>query len=241
MSLEFVSHTEASIAAPEFITLPTGEVLPYGEFVRRLVKEMGSDIQNRLHAAVGIAGEAGELLDAIKKNWAYGKPVDTGNILEELGDLEFYCAAMRMLMFFSRDAVLQANANKLSKRYGDTYSDAAAIARADKVATGETDSSGAIDTRSFHAETVMEQQISGVFTDAAAAKHIQEMLRTGQVNAINLSAEQMAAVDETAGIITGGTTANPANSDPTATARQDLAVQTPAEEPTGNLPDPLLP
>lgn len=104
----------------------------YSHFVQQLVKDMGSPTLDLLHAAVGISGEAGELLDAVKKNWAYGKPLDRANVIEELGDLEFYCCAMRMLAGVTRQEVLQANADKLAVRYGNSYSDAAAIARADK-------------------------------------------------------------------------------------------------------------
>lgn len=116
----------------------------YARFVFQLVKDMGDSVLDKLHAAVGIAGEAGELLDAIKKHWAYGKPLDVQNVVEELGDLEFYMCAMRLLIGVSRQEVLQANANKLAVRYaGLQYSDTAAIIRADKVV--ETESSGIVD------------------------------------------------------------------------------------------------
>lgn len=180
--------------------------MPYDEFVCNLVKDMGSITNDRLHAAVGIAGEAGELLDAIKKNWAYGKPIDTVNIIEELGDLEFYITAMRQLIGISRQSVIQQNTDKLAKRYdGGVYTDAAAIARADKAATGETSS-------------------SGVYEQVKGEQHQQEIARTKQVNAINLSAEQVAAVDDTAGIITKAPALRPEEAGP-----------------TDSHPDPLLP
>ena len=50
--------------------------------------------ERQLHAAVGICGEAGELIDAVKKNWIYGADLDLENVLEECGDLLFYVAAM---------------------------------------------------------------------------------------------------------------------------------------------------
>ena len=43
-----------------------------------------------LHMKLGSAGEAGELLDALKKNLIYGKELDTANVVEELGDSLFY-------------------------------------------------------------------------------------------------------------------------------------------------------
>lgn len=86
------------------------------------------------HAGTGAAGEAGELLDAIKKHVAYNRDIDRENVIEELGDLEFYMQAIRRNLGISRTETLTATYNKLmGKRYPNGYSDAAAAARADKV------------------------------------------------------------------------------------------------------------
>lgn len=85
------------------------------------------------HMATGVAGEAGELLDAIKKVVVYQKEPDIKNIIEELGDLEFYMGALRTALNLNRDDILEANIGKLGRRYeGHRYSDDAAQARADK-------------------------------------------------------------------------------------------------------------
>lgn len=111
----------------------------YAEFVNSLMKDMGATTLNILHAAVGIAGEAGELLDAVKKHWAYEKPLDRENVIEELGDLEFYMQALRNQLGVPREYIVTQNMNKLSKRYAaGVYSNAQAQARADKTETGET-------------------------------------------------------------------------------------------------------
>lgn len=89
-----------------------------------------------LHMAVGISGEAGELLDAVKKHTVYNKELDRKNIVEELGDLEFYMEGLRQRLKISREETLEANIDKLATgknaRYKDGYTDAAAQARADK-------------------------------------------------------------------------------------------------------------
>ena len=108
----------------------------YPTFVSRLIKDLGSHRDNLMHGAIGISGEAGELLDAVKKNWAYGKPLDFENIMEELGDIEFYMEAFRQAAGVTREDTIAHNLKKLSARYASgNYSDAQAIARADK--TGE--------------------------------------------------------------------------------------------------------
>ena len=109
-----------------------GGEISYEFFVTRLIKEMGSEVLNIHHMATGVAGEGGELLDASKKAWVYGKTLDVTNVIEELGDLEFYMAGMRQMLGLSRRQIIAANIAKLQVRYGDSYSDEAAIARADK-------------------------------------------------------------------------------------------------------------
>ncbi|QTH79770.1 putative nucleotide [Aeromonas phage PZL-Ah152] len=112
----------------------------YGEFVRKLAKS-GELITNQLtpemahlwHMATGVAGEAGEVLDAVKKSAIYSKPLDVENLIEELGDLEFYMEGIRQTIGVTREEVLKANFEKLSKRFPNLeYSNEAAQKRADK-------------------------------------------------------------------------------------------------------------
>lgn len=114
--------------------------IKHDELVARLAKS-GTDIlaqltpeaAHQLHMAVGISGEAGELLDAVKKSAIYCKPLDMENVIEELGDIEFYMEGLRARLGISREQTLQANIEKLSKRYSSlTYSNQAAQERADK-------------------------------------------------------------------------------------------------------------
>lgn len=115
-------------------------IAEHRQMVASLVKS-GEDIIVRLnpgrahlwHMATGVAGEAGELLDAVKKHVVYNKELDRQNVIEELGDLEFYMEGIRQNIDVSRDEVLTSNYNKLNKRYKDkSYTNEAAIARADK-------------------------------------------------------------------------------------------------------------
>lgn len=89
-----------------------------------------------IHMAIGISGEAGELLDAIKKGAIYRKLYDRENLIEELGDIEFYLEGLRQGLKITREETIQANINKLAVRYqGFNYSDQAAQQRADKSET----------------------------------------------------------------------------------------------------------
>lgn len=98
-----------------------------------ILDDMGAHQAHQLHMVLGIAGEAGELLDAIKKNGIYQKPLDRENVVEELGDLEFYLQGLRASLDISREETLEHNISKLTKRYHKgSYSDQQAQQRADK-------------------------------------------------------------------------------------------------------------
>ena len=94
--------------------------------------EMNPVSAHYVHMALGIAGEAGELVDAIKKYAIYNKSLDIENVIEELGDLEWYMQGLRSALDITREDVLQYNINKLNKRYPVQYTDADAQARKDK-------------------------------------------------------------------------------------------------------------
>jgi NTP pyrophosphatase (non-canonical NTP hydrolase) len=111
----------------------------YEVFVAALVKPGGAILStltdskvDAWHNATGVSGEAGELLDAIKKYVVYNKPLDRVNVVEELGDLEFYMEGLRQSLDITREETIVANRAKLQVRYAAGYSDAAAQARADK-------------------------------------------------------------------------------------------------------------
>jgi NTP pyrophosphatase (non-canonical NTP hydrolase) len=116
--------------------------ITHAELVAALVKpgeqikaEVTADELHLLHMLLGICGEAGELLDALKKTIIYRKPLDKENVTEELGDLEFYLEGARSspLINVKREETLKHNIAKLSKRYESLrYSDDAARERADK-------------------------------------------------------------------------------------------------------------
>ena len=105
----------------------------YREFVQRLFKNMDTPAATTMHAAVGVAGEAGEILGAVKKHWVYNKPLDAKNLKEELGDLFFYMQKLMTLQNWTLEEILKENMEKLRKRFPGGYSDQAAQIRADKL------------------------------------------------------------------------------------------------------------
>lgn len=77
-----------------------------------------------IHAIIGMNSEMGELTDAIKKHTIYGHPLSDEiitNIIEELGDIEWYTSLLRQALQISRDMVLRKNIDKLGARYPDGH------------------------------------------------------------------------------------------------------------------------
>lgn len=86
-----------------------------------------------LHMLLGITGEVGELVDGLKKAIIYEQPLDRSNIVEELGDIEFYLEGLRQGLRITREETLTGNMAKLSKRYANLkYTNEQAKLRADK-------------------------------------------------------------------------------------------------------------
>ncbi len=100
---------------------------------RMLVNFDGKENTMRLlHMGIGMSGEAGEIIDSLKKHVIYGKELDKVNLVEECGDVLWYMANMLDELGVSFEEVMAQNAAKLQKRYPKGFTEADAIARADK-------------------------------------------------------------------------------------------------------------
>lgn len=85
------------------------------------------------HVAMGLSGEAGEVLGIIKKVFANGRKLDYDRLIEEMGDVEFYLEALRQNTGVTREETIAANMRKLAKRYpGGNYSHALAKEKRDR-------------------------------------------------------------------------------------------------------------
>jgi NTP pyrophosphatase (non-canonical NTP hydrolase) len=82
-----------------------------------------------LHAMIGLCTEAGEFQDALKKHVFYGKALDTTNLAEELGDIMWYVAIACDTLGVSLEGVMEKNIAKLKARYGEKFSQHAALNR----------------------------------------------------------------------------------------------------------------
>jgi NTP pyrophosphatase (non-canonical NTP hydrolase) len=84
--------------------------IKHPQLVARLVKDgqaiidsLTPDKAHAAHMVCGVSGEVGELLDAILKATMEGQVLDHENVVEELGDLEFYLEATRVILGVQRE------------------------------------------------------------------------------------------------------------------------------------------
>lgn len=104
----------------------------YQHLALRTAKPMEPD-DDLKHATYGIAGEAGELADAVKRHQIYGQHLNAGNVAEELGDLLWYIALACHAINVPMSHIAQMNIDKLRVRYPEAYTDNLAAVRLDKV------------------------------------------------------------------------------------------------------------
>lgn len=85
--------------------------------------------EQRFVAALGLAGEAGEVVDLLKKHLGHGHPLDKAKLEEELGDVLWYVADVATHYGLDLDDVARANIRKLTRRYPNGFNKADSLAR----------------------------------------------------------------------------------------------------------------
>lgn len=81
--------------------------------------------------ALGLAGEAGEVADTIKKAVFHQHGIDRDELIKELGDVLWYVAALCTKLDVPMSEVMERNIDKLKKRYPEGYNSADSQARTD--------------------------------------------------------------------------------------------------------------
>lgn len=104
----------------------------YQEFAHIGIHPFGKEKNQVVGFALGLGGEAGEVLDIIKKREYRGKEIPDERIKEELGDVMWYIANLCNELHFDLGEVLTDNMNKLIKRYPEAYPGWITIEKGDK-------------------------------------------------------------------------------------------------------------
>jgi NTP pyrophosphatase (non-canonical NTP hydrolase) len=80
-------------------------------------------------SALGLAGEAGEFTDLVKKVYEQGRVLDKDRAVKELADVAYYLQLACMALDVSVPDVVQALVAKLAARYPEGFSAEASVNR----------------------------------------------------------------------------------------------------------------
>ncbi len=90
----------------------------------------GGNGQRRLIiAALGLAGEAGEFANMVKKLTAHGHDISPEILADELGDVMWYVAEAATAIGIPLGEIAKTNVDKLRKRYPEGFSEERSINR----------------------------------------------------------------------------------------------------------------
>ena len=105
----------------------------YQDLASRTMSDYANDNFATAVYSMGLAGEAGEVVDYLKKVVGHGHPLDKDILSKELGDVLWYVAALCAHNGLSMSEVAQGNVDKLKVRYPDGFSSERSISRTDEV------------------------------------------------------------------------------------------------------------
>ena len=102
---------------------------------RTLLQEPGFELSSidimNIWDAIGLAGEAGEVCDLIKKGVLHRHGLDLAKLRKEIGDTCWYLAAICTTNNLSLAAIMDENIRKLLERYPDGYNSTDSVKRVD--------------------------------------------------------------------------------------------------------------
>lgn len=100
------------------------------ELIRVVAGRLSPKMIRNLHATLGLATEVGELVDAVRAELIEGKPLDTVNVMEEVGDKFWYLGVLADNNGFTFAQSKARNIEKLAKRFkGGKFSSSGANKR----------------------------------------------------------------------------------------------------------------
>lgn len=93
----------------------------YQVHVMRTMNHEASNKEALSNYSMGLAGESGEVLEALKKHLYHGHELDYEDMEKELGDVLWYLTAIASELSIDLEDVAQRNVKKLQARYPDGF------------------------------------------------------------------------------------------------------------------------
>ena len=95
------------------------------EYQKLAMKTLNPELSRKdvlINGVMGLCGESGEAIDIVKKWLAQGHGLDREKLAKELGDVAWYLAETAWALEIPLEDILQANIEKLKKRYPEGFS-----------------------------------------------------------------------------------------------------------------------
>ena len=86
-------------------------------------------VQKLENGVMGLCGEAGEVIDIVKKHLFHSHPLDADKLKDELGDVAWYLARTADIIGYGLDEIFQMNIDKLKARYPEGFDSERSINR----------------------------------------------------------------------------------------------------------------
>ena len=93
----------------------------YQKLAMRTNRTEATPEQNLINGCLGLAGEAGEVCDIVKKYMFQGHNLETQKIVDECSDVLWYIALIAQGIGCDLDSIMEHNINKLKKRYPNGF------------------------------------------------------------------------------------------------------------------------
>jgi len=103
------------------------------EYQTKAMKTLNPSLNKKdvlINSVMGLCGESGEAIDIVKKWLAQGHELDREHLAKELGDIAWYLAEAATALDLSLEEILQANLDKLQKRYPQGFAAERSLSRA---------------------------------------------------------------------------------------------------------------
>lgn len=101
----------------------------YQQLASRTAPKEDKSTRQLANYALGLAGEAGETVDYLKKIIFHKHDFDKENLKKELGDVLWYVSQVARVADIEMDDIATSNIEKLKKRYPEGFSSSDSINR----------------------------------------------------------------------------------------------------------------
>lgn len=116
----------------QIATKSNSEAMTIEQYQKAAARTAAGKCRDLANAGLGLTGEAGEVADIIKKHLYQGHDLPRDKIVEELGDLMWYVSLTASLIGVDLKAVMQANIEKLWRRYPNGFRPEDSVHREDE-------------------------------------------------------------------------------------------------------------